>query len=118
MTTILAGAVKITAREQHARRIDSDGRSIYGRSMFQREYYIIKKAFEEKRPKDKIIRLFDNQDEKMKLNIFPISVIEKKMNVINIADKFDIECKFYESDDDVPYPRKLSSDKTNLMVYF
>ena len=32
-------------------------------------------------------------------------------------DKSDIECKFYESAEDVPAPQEFSSDKKNLMVF-
>ena len=35
----------------------------------------------------------------------------------DIRDKFDVECKFYESAEDVPDPRELSSQKKNLMVF-
>ena len=35
----------------------------------------------------------------------------------NIGDKSDVECKFYESAEDVPDPRELSSEKNNLMVF-
>ena len=34
-----------------------------------------------------------------------------------IRDKSDVECKFYESAEDVPDPRELSSQKNNLMVF-
>ena len=32
-------------------------------------------------------------------------------------DKSDVECKFYQSAEDVPYSRELSSEKNNLMVF-
>ena len=34
----------------------------------------------------------------------------------DIRDKSDVECKFYESAEDVLDPRELSSEKKNLMV--
>ena len=34
-----------------------------------------------------------------------------------IRDKSDVECKFYESAEDVPDPRELSSQKYNLMAF-
>ena len=34
----------------------------------------------------------------------------------NIRGKSDVECKFYESADDVPDPREFISGKNNLMV--
>ena len=35
----------------------------------------------------------------------------------NIRGKSDVECKFYESADDVPDPREWSSGKNNIMVF-
>ena len=35
----------------------------------------------------------------------------------DIRDKSDVECKFYQSAEDVPEPRELSSEKKNLMVF-
>ena len=34
-----------------------------------------------------------------------------------IRDRSDVECNFYQSAEDVPDPRKLSSEKKNLMVF-
>ena len=76
---------------------------------------ILKKAFEEKLPKEVIIRLFENQNEITDLGISPISVVEEMAK--DIRDKSDVECKFYESAEDVPDPIELSSQKNNLMVF-
>ena len=35
----------------------------------------------------------------------------------DIRDKSDVECKFYQSVEDVPDPTELSSEKKNLMVF-
>ena len=40
--------------------LDYNNIDIFGKSLFQPEYYIAKKAFEEKLPKEVIIRLFEN----------------------------------------------------------
>ena len=37
--------------------------------------------------------------------------------VNEIKDKSDVECNFYQSAEDVPDPRELSSEKKNLMVF-
>ena len=87
----------------------------FGKSLFQPEYHILKKAFEEKLPKEVIIRLFENQNEITDLGISPISIVEEMAK--DIRDKSDVKCKFYESAEDVPDPRELSSQKKNLMVF-
>ena len=53
--------------------LDYDNLNIYGQSLFQQEYRILKKAFEEQLPK---VRLFDNQNEIMQLNVSPIKLLE------------------------------------------
>ena len=83
--------------------------------MFQPEYHILKKAFEEKLPKEVIIRLFENQNEVMDLGISTIPIVEELAK--EIRDKSDVEYNFYQSAEDVPDPRELSSEKKNLMVF-
>ena len=80
--------------------LDYNNINIFGKSLFQPEYHIIKKAVEEKLPKEVIIRLFENQNEITDLGVSPISVVEEMVQ--NIRGKCDVECKFYESADDVP----------------
>ena len=86
--------------------LDYNNINIFGKSLFQPEYHIIKKVFEEKLAKEVIIRLFENQNEITDLGISPISVIEEIAN--EIRDKSDVECNFYQSAEDVPDPRELS----------
>ena len=85
------------------------------KSLFQPEYHILNKAFEEKLPKEVIIRLFENQNEITDLDISLILIVEEIAK--EIRDKSDIECNFYQSAADVPDPRELSSEKKNLMVF-
>ena len=88
--------------------------NIFGKSLFQPVYHILKKAFEEKQPNEIIIRLFENQSEITDLG-FPISIVEEMAK--DIRAKSDVDCKFYESAEDVSDPRELSSQKKNLMVF-
>ena len=78
--------------------LDYNKINIFGKSLFQPEYHIVKKAFEEKLPK-----LFENQDEITDLGISPISVLEDMAK--DIREKSNVDCKFYESAEDVPDPR-------------
>ena len=41
--------------------LDYDNLCVFQKSLFQPEYRILKKAFEEQLPKESILRLFDNQ---------------------------------------------------------
>ena len=88
---------------------DYNNINIFGKCLFQPEYHILKKAFEEKLPKEVIIRLFENQSEITDLGISKVSIVEEMAK--DITDKSDVECKFYESAEDVSDPRELSSQK-------
>ena len=94
---------------------DYNNINIFGKSLFQPQYHILKKAFAEKLPKEVIIRLFESQSEITDLGISPISIVEEMAT--DIKDKSDVECTFYESAEDVPDPRELSSQKKTLMVF-
>ena len=49
------------------------------------------------------------------MGISPISIVEEMAREIRV--KSDIEYNFYQSAEDVPYPRELSSEKKNLIVF-
>ena len=95
--------------------LDYDNLCVFGKSLFQPEYRILKKAFEEQLPKESVLRLFDNQNEIMQLNLSPVIFLEEMAK--NQTQKSNIECKFFENASDVPHPRELSPDKKNLMVF-
>ena len=89
---------------------------VFGKSLFQPEYKIIKKAFEKKLYKEDIIKLFDIQSEIARVNVSPDKVVEEMTK--NCAhNPADIECQFFQTSADVPDPRELSSDKKNLMIF-
>ena len=48
---------------------------VFGKSLFQPEYRILKKAFEEQLFKESILRLFDNQNEIMQLSLSPVILL-------------------------------------------
>ena len=91
--------------------LDYNNINIFGKSLF----HILKKAFEEKLPNEVIIILFENQNDITDSGISPKSVVEEMAK--NIRDKSDVECKFYETAEDVPDAGELSSGKKNLMVF-
>ena len=89
--------------------LDYNNINIFGKGLFEPKYDIIKKAFEEKLPKEVIMRLFENKNEITDLGISRISVVDEMAK--DIREKSDGECKFYQSAEDVPDPRELSSEK-------
>ena len=95
--------------------LDYNKINIFGKSLFQPEYHIRKKAYEEKLPKDVIIGLFENQNEITDFDISPISIVEKMAK--EVTDESDVVCNFYQLAEDVSDPRELSPEKKNLMVF-
>ena len=57
--------------------LDYNNINIIGKSLFRPKYHILKKAFEEKLPKEVITRLSENQNEITDLGISPISTVEE-----------------------------------------
>jgi len=88
---------------------------VFGKSLFQPEYRILKKALEENLPKEAITWLFDNREEIQKLPWSPSSLIEEMAK--NEREKSDIDCEFYETSHDVPDPRDLSCCGNNLINF-
>ena len=59
--------------------------------------------------------MFENQNEVTDFGISPISIVEEMAK--EIRDKYDVECNVYQSAEDVPNPRELSSEEKNLMIF-
>ena len=73
--------------------LDYNNLQVFGKSLFQSKYKIIKKAFEEKLHKEDIIKLFDIQSELARLDVSPDVVVEEMAK--NYAQNSgDIECQF------------------------
>ena len=86
--------------------LDYNSIYIFCKSLFQPEYHILKKVFEEKLPKEVIISMFENQNEITDLGISPILIVEEMAK--DIRDKSDVVCNFYQSAEDVPDSREIS----------
>ena len=60
--------------------------------------------------------MFENQNEITDFGISSISIVEEMAK--EVRDKSDVECNFYQSAEDVPDPKDLSSEKKNAMVFY
>ena len=67
------------------------------------------KAFDEKQPKDIIIRLFENKNEITNFGVSPKSIVEEMAK--EFRDKSDVVCNFYQLAEDVPDPWELTPEK-------
>ena len=92
--------------------LDYDNLFVFGKSLFQPEYRILKKAFEEELPKEYILRLFNVRDEIQNSQIPPSQEWAK-----SIKNKSNLKCNFFETASDVPDPRDQNSEDKNLMIF-
>ena len=95
--------------------LDYDNLCVFGRSIFQPEYRILKKAFEENLPKEYILRLFNMRDEIQNIQASPSIVLQEWAKTIR--NKSNVKCNFFETASDVPDPRDLNSEDKNLMIF-
>jgi len=95
--------------------LDYSKLSVFGKSLFQPEYKILRKGFEEQLPKEMIMRVFENRDEireQISSNVLIDALAKNQLQ----HSKEPIECNFYESSD-VPDPAGLSPEHKNLMIF-
>ena len=95
--------------------LDYDNLCVFGKSLFQPEYRILKKAFEEKLPKEYILRLFNMRDEIQNSQAPPSVVVQEWAKTIK--NKSNVKCHFFEAASDVPDPRDLNYEDKNLMIF-
>jgi len=81
--------------------------------LFQPEYKLLRKGFEEQLPKRVIMNLFENQNEIEQEQISPSVLIEELTNDQRPHSK---EPSFHESPHDVTDLKELSPEQKNLMI--
>ena len=73
--------------------LDYDNLFVFGKSLFQPEYKILKTAFEENLPKKYILRLFNMRDEIQNSLIPPTLVVKEWAKSIN--NESNLKCIFF-----------------------
>ena len=86
--------------------LDYDNLCVFGKSLFQPEYKILRTSFEEGLPKEYILRLFNMRDE-IQNSLIPPSVVLQEW-AKSIKNKSNLKCNFFETAGDVPDPRDLN----------
>ena len=95
--------------------LDYDNLYIFGKSLFQPEYRILRKAFEEGLPKEAIVTFFENRDLVKRCGATASHILEQM--AMNCDKKLDIKYNFFDSAEDVPDPRDLNCKNKNLMIF-
>lgn len=97
--------------------LDYNNLQVFGKSLFQPEYRVLKKALEMKLPKERLIKVFDYQDRLIKHNISPDVFIEELSKDIKDEDKPNFKVRFTSSASDVPDPSCMDPTDKNLMIF-
>ena len=95
--------------------LNYDNLCVFGKSLFQPEYRILKKAFEANLPKESILRLFNMRDEIRDSQIPPSIVLQEWAKTIK--NESNLKCNFFKMASDVPDPRDLNTEDKNLMIF-
>ena len=85
---------------------------VFGNTLHQQEYQIMKKAFDSGLSKQQICNIFRNQKEFEKINVSPLKIIEK----YNGHRKSEIKADFFSDCSMIPDPTNLRIDEKNLLI--
>ena len=95
--------------------LDYNNLCVFGKSLFQPEYQLLKKAFEENLPKESILKLFNMRDEIQDSQIPPSIVLQEWAKTIK--NESNVKCNSFETASDVPDPRDLKTEDKNLLIF-
>ena len=85
---------------------------VFGKTLHQQEYRILKKGFELGLSKKQIANIFENQDEFAKVSIPAVEVIGQYSG----EKKGKILAEFFENCASIPDPTELNADDKNLLI--
>src|SRR5579863_1095680 len=90
---------------------------IFGRSLHQKEYQILKAGFENNLTKEQIIEILKHNDMINDLEDDPANVCKALSMDLDDEDKGDIEIEMYENGCDVPDPKSFDTKAKNLIIF-
>ena len=88
---------------------------VYGKSLNQPKYKIIKCGFDNNLDKEAIFNFFNNRNEIINKDISPYQVIEEIGKTFK--NNNPIKCQYFESGEDILDPKDLNSINKNLMIF-
>jgi len=68
--------------------------SVFGKSLFQPEYKILRKGIEEQLPKEMIMNIFENRDEILQEQISPNELIHEMAKIKRLVPKIQLSVMF------------------------
>ena len=94
--------------------LDYDHLYVFGKSLHQKEYQIIKAGFENGLSKEQITNVFENQEVFHKKDINPVEAIK---DCIVDNDNPKINAEFFNDCSNIPDPSELNAHDKNLMIF-
>ena len=85
---------------------------VFGKSLHQQEYQILKNGYQEGLSKKQVANIFYNQKTLAKVNLSPLEAINEYEGVKNGGIKSD----FYSDCSAIPDPTELNPDEKNLLI--
>jgi hypothetical protein len=95
--------------------LDYDNLQVFGKSLFQPEYKIIKTGFENKLPKESLYKLLKNKDYIIGNGLSPQQLLQEAGK--KYSSKTPIKCCFYKNGNEIPDPSELKSTDKNLIIF-
>src|SRR6267154_741904 len=90
---------------------------VFGKSLHQPEYQILKAGIENKLDKHHIVELFQYNDQINKSKDDLQTIIKATARLIPEKNKGHISGTFYENSSEIPDPREINKDDKNLIVF-
>ena len=85
---------------------------VFGKSLHQKEYQILKKGFQEDLSKRQISNLFHQQHALQEINLSPIQLLTE----YNGVKEGGIKAEFFENCSDIPDPKELNPNEKNILI--
>src|SRR5207248_6312460 len=90
---------------------------IFGKSLHQTEYQILKSGFESSLDKSHIVNLFKYNKQINNLNVDPTVFPGVVGHLLNDTEKGNISIQFYENSCEIPDPKDFNKNERNLIVF-
>ena len=90
---------------------------VFGKSLHQPEYQILKVGFENKLDKQHIVKLFELNDQITNSKDDVETIIKAAAQLIPQKDKGHISGEFYENSSDIPDPQEINKNDKNVIVF-
>ena len=92
--------------------VDYNHLYVFGRSLHQQEYKILRKGYEDGLSKKQVANIFLHQKVLAKVNLPPLKAIDEYNGVRDKSVKAD----FYDDCTMIPDPTELNADEKNLLI--